>query len=63
MRSGARFEDAGVRDGVAVGAYCGSGVAAAHEVLALAVAGFGRALRRLVERLDTDPGRPVATGA
>src|SRR5689334_15104583 len=40
----ARFEAAGVRDGVEVGVYCGSGVTAALEVLALSVAGFEGAL-------------------
>ena len=39
-----RFATAGVREGAEVGAYCGSGVSAAHEVLALALAGYPAAL-------------------
>jgi thiosulfate/3-mercaptopyruvate sulfurtransferase len=60
----ARFEAAGVRDGVEVGAYCGSGVAAALEVLALKRAGFAGALY-VGSWSDwiRDPSRPVATGA
>ncbi len=58
-----RFGDLGARPGATVAAYCGSGVAAAHEVAALAVAGIDAALwPGSWSQWSADPTRPVATG-
>jgi thiosulfate/3-mercaptopyruvate sulfurtransferase len=58
-----RFAGLGVRPGVPVGVYCGSGVTAAQEVLALELAGVPAALYAgSWSEWITDPDRPVATG-
>jgi thiosulfate/3-mercaptopyruvate sulfurtransferase len=59
----ARFERGGVRAGLPVGAYCGSGVSAANEVLALALGGYAAALYvGSWSEWITDPRRAVAVG-
>lgn len=59
----ARFHSLGVTPDTEVGVYCGSGVSAAHEVLALEVAGFNAALYAgSWSEWSADPVRPVATG-
>jgi thiosulfate/3-mercaptopyruvate sulfurtransferase len=60
----ARFASLGAagRDGM-VGVYCGSGVTAAHEVLALELAGIRASLYvGSWSNWVADPARPVATG-
>jgi thiosulfate/3-mercaptopyruvate sulfurtransferase len=59
----AEFEALGVKDGAELGVYCGSGVSAAHEILALELAGFSAALYPgSWSEWVTDPARPVAKG-
>ncbi|MEV7013513.1 sulfurtransferase [Streptosporangium sp. NPDC051022] len=58
-----RFNTLGAVPGVRVGVYCGSGVTAAHEALALEVAGIQSALYvGSWSNWVADPARPVATG-
>jgi thiosulfate/3-mercaptopyruvate sulfurtransferase len=58
----AEFERLGVSEDVEVGSYCGSGVTAAQEVLALELAGFPAALYAgSWSEWITDSQRPVAT--
>jgi thiosulfate/3-mercaptopyruvate sulfurtransferase len=58
------FAAAGIDPSVEVGAYCGSGITAAHAVLALELAGLEGALYPgSWSEWVTDPQRPVATGA
>ncbi|MYS25231.1 thiosulfate/3-mercaptopyruvate sulfurtransferase [Streptomyces sp. DvalAA-14] len=59
----ARFTALGAHPAADIGVYCGSGVSAAHEVLALATAGIPASL--FVGSWSAwvaDPARPVATG-
>ena len=58
-----RFAQLGASDALDVGAYCGSGVTAAHEILALHLAGIPAALYvGSWSEWVRDPANPVATG-
>ena len=60
----ARFAALGAVEGRPVGSYCGSGVTAAHQAAALAIAGFDSVLYPgSWSQWSHDPDRPVATGA
>ena len=61
----ARFEAVGAGNGVEVVAYCGSGVTACHDLLALEIAGLppGRLFPGSWSAWSADPARPAATGA
>jgi thiosulfate/3-mercaptopyruvate sulfurtransferase len=58
-----RFADAGVGPGTPVVCYCGSGVTACHNLLALELCGFGpgRLYPGSWSEYSATPGRPVAT--
>jgi thiosulfate/3-mercaptopyruvate sulfurtransferase len=59
-----RFAALGVDDATAVASYCGSGITAAHQLLALEVAGVHGALfAGSWSQWSHDAGRPVAVGA
>jgi thiosulfate/3-mercaptopyruvate sulfurtransferase len=59
-----RFMEVGVGDGSPVVSYCGSGVTACHNLLALELAGFphGRLYPGSFSQYSRLSGRPVATG-
>ncbi|THA35436.1 sulfurtransferase [Streptomyces sp. A1277] len=62
-RLAARFAGLGVGDATEVGVYCGSGVSAAQQVLALELAGHRAALfAGSWSQWSGDASRPVATG-
>jgi thiosulfate/3-mercaptopyruvate sulfurtransferase len=60
----ATYEDLGVRPGISPVVYCGSGVTACHDLLALELAGFeaGRLYAGSWSQWSANPSRPVETG-
>ncbi|WP_455296980.1 sulfurtransferase [Brucella pituitosa] len=59
----ARFVTAGLHENQTIGVYCGGGVAAAHEIAALTIAGYETLLYPgSWSAWSADPARPVATG-
>ena len=59
----AEFQAGGLGADVEVGAYCGSGISAAHEILALSLAGISASLYPgSWSEWVSDPARPVQTG-
>jgi thiosulfate/3-mercaptopyruvate sulfurtransferase len=60
----ARFLGLGLTDDTEVGVYCGSGVTAAHDALALTLSGFAPAIYPgSWSQWSNTPGRPIAVGA
>ena len=58
-----RFRVLGAEDGMDVGVYCGSGVTAAHQAVALTLAGFvPRVFAGSWSQWSNNPDLPVATG-
>jgi thiosulfate/3-mercaptopyruvate sulfurtransferase len=59
-----RFADVGVIDGGSVVSYCGSGVTACHNLIALEYAGYGpgRLYPGSWSQYSGDPARPAAVG-
>jgi thiosulfate/3-mercaptopyruvate sulfurtransferase len=59
-----RFHGVGVKPGAAVVSYCGSGVTACHNLLAMELAGLGvgRLYAGSWSQYSSDPNRPIATG-